>query len=182
MPNKALDGRYEPLKSFDQFGTPEKISLRKPRQYILLSAPLRSCYYQSRIKCPLFGGKKLKWSDDNKHPTRPLTILKNKKAKNGERSSVFVFFSMVWGRVGWSIYHHSIWVFQRKGDILFCSGNNSPRIPTLRGSSKLKVSHSRQLSSISLLCARAVYFLLQPQRRRIWNSYDYSHRYYLERH
>ena len=30
---------------------------------------------------------------------------------------------MVWGRVGWSIYHHSIWVFQRKGDILFCSGN-----------------------------------------------------------
>ena len=33
-------------------------------------------YYQSRIKCPLFGGKKLKWSDDNKHPTRPHTILK----------------------------------------------------------------------------------------------------------
>ena len=57
-------------------------------------------YYQSRIKCPLFGGKKLKWSDANKHPTRSHTILKNSKAKNGERSSVFVFFSMVWGRVG----------------------------------------------------------------------------------
>ena len=31
---------------------------------------------------------------------------------------------MMWGRVGWSIYHHSIWVIQRKGDILFCSGTN----------------------------------------------------------
>ena len=39
-------------------------------------------------------------SGDNKHSTRPHTILKNKKAKNGERSRVFVFFSMVWGRVG----------------------------------------------------------------------------------
>ena len=80
-------------------------------------------YYQSRIKCPLFGGKNLKWSNDNKHHTRPHTTLKNKKAKNGGRSSAFVFFSIVWGRVGWSIYHHSIWVFRRKGDILFCSGN-----------------------------------------------------------
>ena len=56
-------------------------------------------YYQSRIKCPLFGGKKLKWRDDNKHPTRPHTILKNKKAKNGERSSVFVL--LVWCGAVW---------------------------------------------------------------------------------
>jgi hypothetical protein len=26
-------------------------------------------YYQSGIKCPLFTGKKLRWSDDNQHPT-----------------------------------------------------------------------------------------------------------------
>ena len=44
----------------------------------IIKTPLaRHMYYQSRIKCPLFGGKKLKWSDDNKHPTRPHNILKN---------------------------------------------------------------------------------------------------------
>ena len=58
---------------------------------------------KSRIKWYYFLPENLKWSGDNKHPTRPHTILKNKKAKNGERSSVFVFFSIVWGRVGWSV-------------------------------------------------------------------------------
>ena len=37
-------------------------------------------YYQSRIKCPLFF-EKLRWSDDNKHPTRLHTILKNTKTE-----------------------------------------------------------------------------------------------------
>ena len=80
-------------------------------------------YYQSRIKWYYFVPENLRWSGDNKHPTRPHTILKNKNAKNGERSSVFVFFSMVWGRVRWSIYHHSIWVFLENSIILFCFGN-----------------------------------------------------------
>ena len=57
-------------------------------------------YYQSRMKWYYFLPENLRWSGDNKHPTRPHTILKNKKARNGERSSVFVFFSMVCGRVG----------------------------------------------------------------------------------
>ena len=38
-------------------------------------------------KMILFCTRNLRWSGDNKHPTRPHTILKNKKAKNGERSS-----------------------------------------------------------------------------------------------
>ena len=53
-----------------------------------------------RIKCPLFGGeKKFKWSDDNKHPTRPHSILKNTKIEERSPFFAFLFFSMVWGRV-----------------------------------------------------------------------------------
>ena len=59
----------------------------------------RNIYYQSRIKCPLFGGKKLKWSDDNKHFIRPHTILKNKKAKNANVPRFLHF--LVWCGAVW---------------------------------------------------------------------------------
>ena len=57
--------------------SPGQFSSKKRTYYDFFGYGKNWPYYQSRIKCPLFGGKKLKWCDDNKHPTRPHTILKN---------------------------------------------------------------------------------------------------------
>ena len=71
------------------------------RIYISLSLISLCCiFYQSRIKWYYFP-KKLRWSGgETDHPTRPHTILKNTKTEERSPLCAFLFFSMVWGRVG----------------------------------------------------------------------------------
>ena len=58
-------------------------------------------YYQSRIKWYYFVPKKLRWSGgETDYLTRPHTILKNTKTEERSPFFAFLFFSMVWGRVG----------------------------------------------------------------------------------